>query len=302
MSSPERFQNIVFPVGGLAMPMKTPSIITEEGGGRFSHGAKSPVVQQETMMNRRTLIGAAAAVAALPLLDRVAGAQTSPKTKNAVFVHGLFADGSCWSKVIARLQQKGVNCTSVQNPLTSLHEASQAARRAIAAQPGPTVLVGHSFSGMILTDVGGDPKVTALVYVAARAPDAGEDYAALAKNYPTPPATSGIVFNDDWGRLSEEAFLHDFAGDLLPEEARVLYAVQQPFKKSLTTEKSTNAAWRTKPTFYAVSTQDRTINPDLERFMAKRMGAKTIEIEASHLALISHPDAITNLVLEALAV
>jgi pimeloyl-ACP methyl ester carboxylesterase len=237
-------------------------------------------------MHRRTLIGAAAASAALPLLNRVASAQTSPTTRNVVFVHGLFADGSCWSKVIARLQQKGVNCTSVQNPLTSLHEASEAARRAIAAQPGPTVLVGHSFSGMIVTEVGVDPKVTALVYVAARAP----------------PATAGIVFNDDRGRLSEEAFLRDFAGDLPPAEARLLYAVQQPFKKSLTTEKTTNAAWRTKPTFYAVSTQDRTINPDLERFMAKRMGAKTIEIEASHLALISHPDAITNLILEALAV
>ena len=160
-------------------------------------------------MNCRTLIEAVAASAALPLLNRVARAQTSPKTKNVVFVHGLFADGSCWSKVIARLQQRGVNCSSVQNPLTSLHEASEAAWRAIAAQPGPTVLVGHSFSGMIVTDVA-DPKVTALVYVAARAPDAGEDYTALAKNDPTPPATAGIVFNDDWGQLSEEAFLHDF--------------------------------------------------------------------------------------------
>jgi pimeloyl-ACP methyl ester carboxylesterase len=127
------------------------------------------------------------------------------------------------------------------------------------------------------------------------------EISALAKNYPTPPATAGIVFNDDWGQLSEKAFLHDFAGDLPPEKARVLYAVQQPFKKSLTTEKTTNAAWRTKPSFYAVSTQDRTINPDLERFMAKRMGAKTIEINASHLALISQPDAITNLIMEALA-
>ena len=189
------------------------------------------------MMNRRTLLRAAAANAALALLNRVATAQTLPKTRNVVFVHGLFADGSCWSKVITRLQQKGVNCTSVQNPLTSLQEASEAARRAIAAQPGPTVLVGHSFSGMIVSEVGVDPKVTALVYVAARAPDAGEDYAALAKNYPTPPATAGIVFDDDWGRLSEEAFLRDFGGDLPPEEARVLYAVQQPFKKSLTTEK-----------------------------------------------------------------
>ena len=155
---------------------------------------------------------------------------------------------------------------------------------------------------MIVTEVGVDPKITALVYVAARAPDAGEDYAALAKNYPAPPASAGVVFNDDWGQLTEEAFLHDFAGDLPKKEARVLYAVQQPFKKSLNTDKTTNAAWRTKPTFYAVSTEDRTINPDLERFMAKRMGAKTIEIEASHLALISHPDAITNLILEALNV
>src|SRR5580704_3413438 len=151
------------------------------------------------MMNGRTLIGAAAAAATVPLLNRAAIAQTPPKTRNVVFVHGLFADGSCWSKVIARLQQKGVNCTSVQNPLTSLHEASDAARRAIAAQPGPTVLVGHSFSGMIVTEVGVDPKVTALVYVAARAPDAGEDYTALAKTYPTPPATAGVVFDDDWG-------------------------------------------------------------------------------------------------------
>jgi pimeloyl-ACP methyl ester carboxylesterase len=271
-------------------------------GGKISQTVAIARHMYENMMNRRKLIGAAAAGAALPLLNRVASAQTSPKTKNVVFVHGLFADGSCWSRVIARLQQKDVNCTSVQNPLTSLHEASEAARRVIAAQPGPTVLVGHSFSGMIVTDVGVDPKVTALVYVAARAPDAGEDYTALANNYPTPPAAAGIAFNDDWGQLSEEAFLHDFAGDLPREEARVLYAAQQPFKKSLTTEKTTNAAWRTKPAFYAVSTQDRTINPDLERFMAKRMGAKTIEIEASHLALISHPDAITNLILEALAV
>jgi pimeloyl-ACP methyl ester carboxylesterase len=107
------------------------------------------------------------------------------------------------------------------------------------------------------------------------------------------------VFKDDWGQLSEGAFLHDFAGDLPPDEARVLYAVQQPFKKSLTSDKTTNAAWRSKPSYYAVSTEDRTINPDLERFMAKRMGAKTIEVKASHLSLISQPDAVSQLILEA---
>ena len=256
------------------------------------------------MMNRRAFSAALLTGVAASLISTrgMAATSTPVKAKNVVLVHGLFADGSCWTEVIARLQAAGLNATAVQNPLTTLPEAVASAQRVLDRQDGPTVLVGHSFSGMIVTDVWGDTKVTALVYVAARAPDAGEDYTALAKNYPTPPATAGIVFNDDWGKLSEEAFLHDFAGDLPPEEARVLYAVQQPFKKSLTTEKTTNAAWRTKPSFYAVSTQDRTINPDLERFMAKRMSAKTIEIEASHLALISHPDAISNLILEALAV
>jgi pimeloyl-ACP methyl ester carboxylesterase len=143
------------------------------------------------------------------------------------------------------------------------------------------------------------PKVSALVYVAARAPDAGEDYTALAKTFPTPPATAGIVFDGDEGRLSEEAFLRDFAGDLPEAKARVLYAVQEPFHGALLTGKTTQAAWRSKPSYYAVSTEDRTINPDLQRFMAKRMGAKTIELKASHLSLISHPAEITQLILEA---
>jgi pimeloyl-ACP methyl ester carboxylesterase len=121
----------------------------------------------------------------------------------------------------------------------------------------------------------------------------------LAKTFPTPPASAGIVFDGDEGRLSEAAFLRDFAGDLPEAKAKVLYAVQQPFQKVLLTGKTTHAAWRSKPSFYAVSTEDRTINPDLERFMAKRMGAKTIEVKASHLSLISQPEEITRLILEA---
>jgi pimeloyl-ACP methyl ester carboxylesterase len=143
------------------------------------------------------------------------------------------------------------------------------------------------------------PSVSAVVYVAARAPDAGEDYAALAKRFPTPPASAGIVFDGDEGRLTEEAFLRDFAGDLPESRAKVLYAVQEPFNKSLLAGKTTQAAWRAKPSFYAVSTDDRTINPDLERFMAKRMGAKTIEVKASHVCLISQPEVIARLILEA---
>jgi pimeloyl-ACP methyl ester carboxylesterase len=187
----------------------------------------------------------------------------------------------------------------VQNPLTSLEDAVAATRRVLARQPGPTVLAGHSFGGMLVTEAGVDPQVSALVYVAARAPDAGEDYAALAQRFPTPPATAGIVFDGDEGRLSEAAFLRDFAGDLPRAKAKVLYAVQQPFQKALLTGRTRPAAWRSKPSFYAVSTEDRTIDPDLERFMARRMGARTIEVRSSHLSLISHPQEIASLILEA---
>src|SRR4030088_1707873 len=250
-------------------------------------------------IDRRTFTIAVAAMAAASLLPAAARSATVPIAKNVVLVHGLFADGSCWSEVIARLQAAGLNATAVQNPLTTLPEAVASAQRVLDRQDGPTVLVGHSFSGMIVTEAGVHPNVSALVYVAARAPDAGEDYTALAKTYPTPPATAGIVFDGDEGRLSEKAFLRDFAGDLPEAKARVLYAVQEPFQKALLTGKTTHAAWRSKPSYYAVSTEDRTINSDLERFMARRMGAKTIEVKASHLSLISHPDEIARLILEA---
>jgi pimeloyl-ACP methyl ester carboxylesterase len=252
-------------------------------------------------ISRRTFSAAlvAGAAASLTSVRGMTATATPTKARNVVLVHGLFADGSCWTDVISRLQAAGLNATSVQNPLTTLPEAVASAQRVLARQDGPTVLVGHSFSGMIVTEAGVHPNVSALVYVAARAPDAGEDYAALAKKYPTPPATAGIIFDGDEGRLSEEAFLRDFAGDLPEARAKVLYAVQEPFQKALLTGKTTQAAWRSKPSFYAVSTEDRTINSDLERFMAKRMGAKTIEVKASHVSMISRPDEITNLILEA---
>ena len=254
------------------------------------------------MIDRRSFSqGVLSGAAALASSGLFAAQVTRAKARNIVMVHGLFADRSCWSEVISRLQPAGFNVTSVQNPLTTLPEAVASAKEVLDRQDGPTVFVGHSFSGMILTEAGVHPNVSALVYVAARAPDAGEDYTALAAKYPPPPASAGIVYDGDEGRLSEEAFLRDFAGDIPAAKARVLYAVQEPFHTALLTGKTTNAAWRSKPSFYAVSTEDRTINPDLERFMAKRMGAKTIELKSSHLSLISHPDEITRLILEATA-
>lgn len=258
---------------------------------------------EHQVVDRRTFVSSLAdgglAVASFVTAQDTSPAPKTIRVQNVVLVHGLFADCSCWSEVITRLQAVGMNVTSVQNPLTTLEDAVAETQRVLDRQDGPTVPAGHSFSGMIVTEVGVDPKVSAVVYVAARAPDAGEDYTALAKKFPTPPASAGIIFDGDEGRLTEVEFLRDFASDLPEARARVLYAVQQPFHKTLLTSKTKHAAWRSKPSFYAVSTEDRTINPDLERFMAKRMGAKTIEVKASHLSLISHPDDIANLILQA---
>lgn len=219
--------------------------------------------------------------------------------RNVVLVHGAYADGSSWSDVIPILQQSGLNTTAVQNPLTSLADDVAATRRALARQDGPTVLAGHSWAGTVISEAGDDPKVTALVYVAARAPDAGEDYAALAAKFPTPPATAGLVHADGFAQLNEDAFLEDFAGGVDVERARTLYAVQAPVADALFGSRTTTAAWHDKPCYYAVSKQDRTTSPDLERFLAERMDATTIELDSSHLAMVSHPQEIAGLILMA---
>jgi hypothetical protein len=220
------------------------------------------------MINRRVFSGMMAAGAL-----SAAFAKSAPTAKNVVLV--------------------------LQNPLTSLEEDSAAVRRILTLQNGPTVLVGHSFAGTLISETGIDPNVSALVYVAARAPDAGEDFGALAAKYPKPPASAGVMKANGYFWLSEEAFLKDFGGDLDPARARALYAVQGRGADALVTAKTTNAAWRVKPSWYQVSTEDRTINPDLERFLAKRMNATTIEIASSHLSLISHPKQIADLILSA---
>ncbi|MFM9925394.1 alpha/beta hydrolase [Variovorax sp. H27-G14] len=269
------------------------------------------------MINRRnfsaTMVGGAAALMAASTMAQTTRLEQperaelrsrrarGPSARNVVLVHGAYADGSCWSEVIGRLQAAGLKATAVQNPLTTLADDVEATRRILALQDGPTVLVGHSWAGMVISEAGIAPEVSALVYVSARAPDAGEDFGALAAKFPKPPASSGLVTSGGFAQLSEEAFLRDFAGDIDPAQAKVLYAVQGRISTSLFSGRTTVAAWRSKPSWYQVSTNDRTINPDLERFLAKRMKAKTIELAASHLALISHPNEIAELILDAAA-
>jgi pimeloyl-ACP methyl ester carboxylesterase len=221
------------------------------------------------------------------------------KARNVVLVHDAYADGSSWSEVIPLLQKAGLHVTSVQNPLTSFKDDVDATKRILALQDGSTVLAGHSYAGMVISEAGVDPKVSALVYVAARAPDAGEDYPTLAAKFPAPPANKGLIHADGFAQLSDDAFIHDFAGDLPAARARALYAVQGRISDTLFATKTTEAAWRSKPTFYAVSRNDRTTSPELERFLAKRMNATTIELDSGHVSLISHPREIANLILQA---
>jgi pimeloyl-ACP methyl ester carboxylesterase len=221
------------------------------------------------------------------------------KARNVVLIHGAWADGSSWSDVIARLQAAGLHVTAVQNPLTSLADSVAETRRVLAQQDGPTVLVAHSWGGTVLSEAGTDPKVSALVYVAARAPDAGEDFVALSAKFPTMPVRAGVVTQGRFTTISQDAFLKFFANGVPHARAEVLYAVQEPAATALFNGRTTAAAWRSKPSWYAVSKQDQTISPDLERFLARRMKATTVELDAGHLSLVSHSRQVADLILAA---
>ena len=252
------------------------------------------------MVSRREFTVAAAAAGLVSTITSTRGvAKSPPVARNVVLVHGLYADGSSWLEVIPHLQSAGLNVTAVQNPLLSLAQDAAATRRVLALQDGPTVLVGHSFAGTIISEVGVDPVVSALVYVAARAPDANEDFGALAATFPKAPASTGVVKVDGFFWLNEKAFLEAFANGLSPARARALYAVQGRGADALANARTTVAAWREKPSWYQISSQDRTINTELERFLAKRMNATSIELESGHLSLVSHPREIADLILAA---
>ena len=218
--------------------------------------------------------------------------------RNVVLVHGAFADGSSWNKVIRLLQAKNYNVTAVQQPLTSLEADVAITQHVLSMQKGPTILVGHSYGGVIITLAGNEPNVMGLVYIAAYAPDAGETIAELKSRFP-PASGAEHVHPDDEGYLwiDRAAYPECFAGDVDPQEARVMAAVQMPWKVS--GDRISNPAWRTHPSWYQVSEQDRMINPELQHFMARRIGAKTVSLEASHASAVSHPVEIAELIADA---
>jgi len=250
-------------------------------------------------LRKLTLIAIGALLSALSVPAASAQSANPVVARNVVLVHGAWADGSSWSEVTARLQAAGLNVIAVQNPLTSLCDSLAATRRALAMLDGPTVLVGHSWAGTVVSEVGLDAKVTALVYVAARAPDTGEDFIALSGQFPTMPVRAGVVERDGFTTLTEDAFTKYFANGVAHDKAEVLYAEQQPTAASLFNGRTAGAAWHIKPSWYAVSKLDQTISPDLERFLATRMQATTVELDAGHLSLVSHPREITSIILAA---
>lgn len=255
-----------------------------------------------TTINNAALVGMTAVAIALSIATPSAEAQVAQPVNNIVFVHGAFADGSSWAKVIPLLQAEGYNVTAVQNPLTSFSDDVAATNRALAMQTGPVILVGHSWSGVVITEAGIDPKVVGLVYVAAFAPDVGEVVSDLGKSYPPPPAlASPIIDKQGFMSLPTDAFVKHFASDLPAAEARVLAAAQGPIIASAFGTKVSNAAWKKKPSWYVVAKFDEAIPPDEERFFAKRMKATTTELTASHLAMLSKPKDVAAVIKEAAA-
>lgn len=221
---------------------------------------------------------------------------------SVVIVHGAFADGSDWARVIPLLQAKGIKVTAVQNPLTSLADDVAATRRAIAAQPGKVVLVGHSWGGTVITDAGQHDKVASLVYVAAFAPDAGKSTAETGEGYPAAPGSQRFVADDEgFLSLPEAAMRDDFAQDVPAAQAAVMTSTQGPIQAKAFSDKVSGAAWKTKPSWFIVSEQDRMIAPGLLRAMAKKIGARTTELPASHVPQQSRPAEVAKVILDAVA-
>jgi pimeloyl-ACP methyl ester carboxylesterase len=220
------------------------------------------------------------------------------RIKNVVLVHGAFADGSGWEPVANILKDGGYTVSVVQHPETSYAEDQKYTKAAIDAMDGPVVLVGHSYGGSVITEAGNHPKVRALVYIAAFALDEGESCASIEQGLPQASKAFKPDSNGNWW-IDEPHFAADFAADIPLEKAAFMAISQVPISTDAFTHKVTSPAWKTKPTWYMVATEDRSINPDQERMMAKRAKAKTVEVKSSHVAYISHPNETVKLIEEA---
>jgi pimeloyl-ACP methyl ester carboxylesterase len=234
--------------------------------------------------------------------NRASAQATSGPVKNVILVHGAWADGSSWTKVIPLLEAKGLHVTAVQIPLTSLADDVATTQRAIALEDGPVILVGHSYGGVVITEAGNDPKVVGLVYVAAFAPDAGENAFGIGKPYP--PTPLGAELRPDskgFLKITPDGVAQDFAQDLSPAEIKLVTAAQGPTNVAVLQGNVTTAAWKTKPSWFVVASNDRAIPPELEKAEAARMKATTITLSSSHVAMLAKPAEVSALIEKAAA-
>jgi pimeloyl-ACP methyl ester carboxylesterase len=257
--------------------------------------------KQETqpMKLAETLIAGSIGVATALSGAVQAQAQHQP-VKNIVLVHGAFADGSSWAKVIPILESRGFHVVAVQNPLTSLKDDVDATRRIIALQDGPVILVGHSWGGAVITEAGDDPKVVGLVYVAAWMPDIGHSANEASEPFGQTPVVKQIkVDAQHFASLSEEGVINDFANGLPMAERRLVLAVQGQTYGPMFDEKLTHAAWKSKPSWHVISMNDRTLSPAMEEDAAKRSGGVAVKLPTCHVAMLQDPEKVADVITEA---
>lgn len=252
-------------------------------------------------MNTRSLALATAAALSLASAAHAADPKPAPQaTRNVVLVHGGFVDGSGWQKVYGLLRKDGYNVTIVQNPTTTFADDVAVTKRAIAQLDGPVVLVGHSYGGAVISEAGTDPKVESLVYIAAFAPDKGESVLTLTSNpAPGAPVPPILPPQDGFLFLDRAKFAASFAGDLPADEARFMADSQVPWGVQAAGGQVTEPAWKSKPSWYLVATQDHMIPPPVQHTMAKRAGATVVEAPGSHAIYVSQPKAVARLIEQA---
>lgn len=243
----------------------------------------------KTNKSYASILASAAILGTAPVLSAAPVSKQPPAVKNVVLVHGAFADGSGWRAVYNELTPKGYRVTVVQNPLTSLADDVAATKRVIDRQDGPVILVGHSYGGTIITEAGVDPKVAGLVYVAALAPDTGESTGDQFSEIPAPPEFVIEPGADGFGFVNLEKFKLGFANDVTDADAAFMRDSQVPINMANFSSKLKQAAWHSKPSWFIVATQDKAIDPKLQRKQAERIGAKVVEIEASHVPFVTKP-------------